>query len=147
MEMVAVALEIEREKSFAPAKPKRLPTDTKPQPFITQVPLIDVFERLKRVKADIWQRDFCNRLQEATENRHVKGIRALVHAQPQLGKSIILGHSHNEFIAGSDFIGCNISFVLDKDSVVGRASKISSVCCADFNNDICFYFLYRFDFP
>ncbi len=102
MEMVAVALEMEREKSFAQAKTKRLPTDTKPQPFTTQIPLVDVFERLKYLKADAWQRDFCNRLQAATENRHIEGVRALIHAQPQLGKSVILAQVFAAWLFGHD---------------------------------------------
>ncbi len=48
MGMIAVSVEMERERVVAP----NLPTDTKPPPFITQVPLIDVFERLKRVEVD-----------------------------------------------------------------------------------------------
>ncbi len=77
-----------REIEFSYAQ--RLAGTTQPKPFVTQIPLVDVFERLKRLKADAWQRDFCNKLQEATEKRHIKGTRAIIHAQPQLGKSIIL---------------------------------------------------------
>ncbi len=91
--------EMEREAGGGADK---LPTDTKPRPFITQIPLIDVFERLKRVKADKWQRDFCDRLQTATENRHIKGVRSLVHAQPQLGKSVLLAQTFPAWLLGND---------------------------------------------
>ncbi len=94
MGMIAVSVEMERERG---GSAPNLPTDTKPPPFITQVPLIDVFERLKRVKADTWQKDFCHRLQTATENRYIKGVRALIHAQPQLGKSIILAQTDDYY--------------------------------------------------
>lgn len=73
---------------------------TEVQPIVVQIPLVDVFERLKKVKADNWQRDFCNRLQAATENQHVKGVRALIHAQPQLGKSVILAQTYPAWVLG-----------------------------------------------
>lgn len=76
--------------------------DTQPKPFITEIPLVEVFERLKRVKADVWQKDFCDRLQKATENRHEKGTRALIHAQPQLGKSVILAQAFPVWLLGHD---------------------------------------------
>lgn len=81
---------------------KKQRADTKPPPIKIQVPLIDTFERLKRVKADAWQTDFCNRLQEATINRHIKGVRALVHAMPQSGKSIILAQTLPVWLLGND---------------------------------------------
>lgn len=74
--------------------------DTTLKPFQTQVPLVDTFERLKRLKADNWQRDFCQKLQDATENQHDKGIRALVHAPPQHGKSVILAQVFPVWLLG-----------------------------------------------
>lgn len=74
--------------------------DTSFKPFITQVSLVETFEHLKRLKADPWQRDFCQRLQTATEKQHEKGIRALVHAPPQHGKSVILAQVFPVWLLG-----------------------------------------------
>lgn len=76
--------------------------DTKPKPFVVQVPLIDYFERIKRLKADSWQRHFCNYLQAACENRHVKGTLAEFHAEPQLGKTTILSQVFPAWKYGHD---------------------------------------------
>jgi phage terminase large subunit-like protein len=75
---------------------------TKLPQFKTRIPLVEVFERLKHVKADAWQRDFCNRLQTATEAQHVEGTRALVHAPPQFGKSVILAQIFEVWLLGHD---------------------------------------------
>lgn len=77
-------------------------SDIKPKPFITQIPLVEVFERLKRVKADHWQRDFCRRLQEATEKRDWAAVKAIIHAQAQMGKSVILAQAFAVWILGHD---------------------------------------------
>jgi len=83
---------IELFKVLHPSKKRQ----TKPSPLVTQVPLVDVFERLKRVKADAWQVDFCQRLQDAAEERHLDGkpaVRSVTHCEAQLGKSGIIAQA------------------------------------------------------
>src|SRR6187402_966195 len=67
--------------------------DTTPQPFTVQIPLWEYFERIKRLKADAWQIDFCNRLQEAAEQRNLKRFWEIYHAEGQLGKTSILSQA------------------------------------------------------
>lgn len=74
--------------------------DIRPKPFITQIPLVDAFERLHRVKADRCQRDLCRRLQEAKENQHELGTRAIIHIQSQFGKSVICSQVFPVWIFG-----------------------------------------------
>jgi hypothetical protein len=65
-------------------------------------PLVECFERIKRFKADRWQIDFGNRLQEATVTRHLKGIYSIIHAEGQLGKSSWLAQVYPAWILGHD---------------------------------------------
>ncbi len=76
--------------------------DTAPKPFTVQIPLAEYFERVKRLKADKWQINFCNRLQSACENRHLARTLAIIHAEGQLGKSVIQAQILNR---GSDSNG------------------------------------------
>lgn len=76
--------------------------DTKPKPFITQVPLVEYFERVKRHKADKWQHNFCQRLQEAAENRHLQQTLAITHAEAQLGKSVIQAQVYSSWLLGHE---------------------------------------------
>ena len=39
--------------------------DRAPKKVEVQIPLVEYFERVKRVKADAWQVDFCRRLEDA----------------------------------------------------------------------------------
>lgn len=73
---------------------------TEPEPFIVQIPLFEYFERIKRHKADKWQKDFCNRLQKALENRHFERFWAIFHAEAQLGKTSILSQAFPAWILG-----------------------------------------------
>ncbi len=76
--------------------------DPAPKPFIVQMPLVEYFERVKRHKADAWQIDFCDKLQKACEKRHIETVRAVVHAEAQLGKSVILAQCFPAWILGHD---------------------------------------------
>ncbi len=76
--------------------------DTAPQPFTVQISLVEYFERVKRLKADRWQRDFCQRLQQACENRHLARSLAIIHAESQLGKSVIQAQILNAWILGHE---------------------------------------------
>ena len=76
--------------------------DTAPKPFVVQIPLAEYFERVKRLKADKWQINFCNRLQTACENRHLARTLAIIHAEGQLGKSVIQAQILNTWILGHD---------------------------------------------
>lgn len=76
--------------------------DPAPKPFIVQIPLVEYFERMTRWKADPWQIDLCNRLQAAAEKRHVHGSDDLFHAEPQLGKTIIISQHLPAWLFGHD---------------------------------------------
>ena len=76
--------------------------DPAPQPFEVQIPLVEYFERIKRHKADRWQHDFCRRLQEAAENRHIKGAMLEFHAEPRLGKTSLLSQTFPAWLFGHD---------------------------------------------
>lgn len=76
--------------------------DTAPQPFTVQIPLVEYFERVKRLKADKWQVNFCQRLQNACQNRHLARTLAIIHAESQLGKSVIQAQILNAWLLGHD---------------------------------------------
>ncbi len=104
MEMIALSLEMERERGFHSEGFAReiAYIDLKPQPLIVQVPLVEYFERIKRHKADRWQIDFCNRLQTAATNRHIERDWTLYHAEAQLGKTTILSQAFPAWLFGHD---------------------------------------------
>ena len=62
--------------------------DTKPKPLIVQIPLVEYFERIKRLHVRNWQRDFLTRLQSAAEQRHSQKTWAEIHAEGQIGKTV-----------------------------------------------------------
>lgn len=74
--------------------------DTAPQPFEVQIPLYEYFERIKRHKADRWQKNFCDRLQDAAVGRHDARTWAIIHAEAQLGKSTILAQTLPAWLLG-----------------------------------------------
>ncbi len=76
--------------------------DTAPKPFIVKIPLVEYFERIKRLKTDRWQKDFCSRLEQASSERHIHRSWALIHAEAQLGKSSILAQAYSAWILGHD---------------------------------------------
>jgi phage terminase large subunit-like protein len=76
--------------------------DSKPRKFVVQIPLVDYFERVKRYRADRWQRDFCNRLQHIAETRHEKRYWGIFHAEGQLGKTTILSQCFPAWLMGND---------------------------------------------
>ncbi len=88
-----------------PVSPKDRPIDyidPAPKPFVVQVPLVEYFERIKRLKADRWQHHFCNYLQNAVANRHLKATWAEFHAEAQLGKTTILSQAFKAWCLGHD---------------------------------------------
>jgi len=64
--------------------------DPTPKPITAQIGLVEYFERIKRLRADKWQRHFLEYLQASVENRHIKPTWAEFHAQAQLGKTVAL---------------------------------------------------------
>lgn len=76
--------------------------DPSPRPFIVQVPLVEYFERMTRWKADPWQIDMGNRLQKAAEHRHIRGVRQVLHAEPQIGKTIWISQHLPAWLFGHD---------------------------------------------
>lgn len=76
--------------------------DPTPTPFVVQIPLVEYFERMTQWKADPWQVDLCDRLQKAAENRHIKGVDQLFHAEPQLGKTIVVSQHLPAWLFGQD---------------------------------------------
>ncbi len=91
---------VEPDETFRKRKVKYL--ETVPQPVEKIIDLVEFFERVKRHKADAWQIDFCARIQDAFLNRHERTARALVHAEAQLGKSVILAQCYPAWILGHD---------------------------------------------
>lgn len=87
---------------ISPAKKEIQYIDVAPKPLIVQVPLVEYFERVKRLKADKWQKDFCQRLQDAAVNRHIKPTLAITHAEAQIGKSILQAQLYNSWLLGHD---------------------------------------------
>jgi len=76
--------------------------DIAPPRFEVQVPLVEVFERVKRFKADAWQRQFCEYLQNASTGQADARTWAVVHAPGQQGKSVILAQVYPAWILGHD---------------------------------------------
>jgi predicted phage terminase large subunit-like protein len=61
---------------------------------------VEYFERIKRLRTDRWQKDFCERLQNASLNRATKREWAIIHAEGQLGKSSILAQAYPAWLLG-----------------------------------------------
>ena len=76
--------------------------DPAPKPFEVQIPLVEYFERIKRLRADDWQKHFCQYLQDAVVNRHTKPTWAEFHAQAQMGKTVILSQAFKAWCFGHD---------------------------------------------
>lgn len=91
---------VEPDQTFKQKKIKYL--ETSPPAVEKRVDLVEFFERVKRHKADAWQIDFCTRIESAFLNRHERTVRALVHAEAQLGKSVILAQCYPAWILGHD---------------------------------------------
>lgn len=77
-------------------------TDTTPEPFEVRMPFVEYFERIKKLRADQWQVHFCEYLQNAVVNRHIKPTFAEFHAQAQLGKTTILSQAFPAWCLGHD---------------------------------------------
>jgi predicted phage terminase large subunit-like protein len=76
--------------------------DLVPKKWRTQIPLVEYFERIKRHKADKWQRNLCEHLQHALENRHIARWWGIIHAEGQLGKTSIISQCFPAWIFGHD---------------------------------------------
>lgn len=76
--------------------------DPAPKPFTIQIPLVEYFERITRLKADRWQHDFCSRLQTAVETRHIAPSFTEYHAEAQLGKTRVLSQVFPAWCFGHD---------------------------------------------
>ena len=76
--------------------------DIAPPPFEPTIPLVELFERLTRLKADGWQHDFCHRLEQSCADRSTARTWSVVHAEGQLGKSKILAQVFPAWILGHD---------------------------------------------
>jgi phage terminase large subunit-like protein len=102
----AIAVEVEMLHGYKPPRSyKNRPIeyiDPSPKPFITQIPLVEYWERQTRWKADPWQVDLGNRLQEAAENRHIRGVREIYHAEPQIGKTVWISQHLPAWLLGHD---------------------------------------------
>lgn len=102
--------ELSREEFFRRATqsfnltPKEKPEyfDTRPRLFELKISLVDYFELVTRLKADHWQRDFCTRLENAALNRYVTPTKTIIHAESQLGKSVILAQVYPAWLIGHD---------------------------------------------
>jgi phage terminase large subunit-like protein len=103
---VAIAVETETAMGWSRPVPYHLQPieyiDMAPRQIEVQIPLVEYFERIKRLKADKWQQHFCNYLQEAVVNRHVKPTWAEFHAQAQLGKTVVLSQVFKSWCFGHD---------------------------------------------
>jgi hypothetical protein len=76
--------------------------DPTPKKIEVQIPLVEYFERIKKVRADRWQKHFCEYLQNAVVNRDEKPTLAEFHAQAQLGKTVILSQAFPAWCFGHD---------------------------------------------
>lgn len=76
--------------------------DPSPKPIEVQVPLVEYFERVKRLKVPRWQAHFLNYLQDSVVNRHIKPTLAEFHAQAQLGKTVGLSQVFPAWCIGHD---------------------------------------------
>ncbi|HNU06127.1 MAG TPA: hypothetical protein PKO33_00075, partial [Pyrinomonadaceae bacterium] len=76
--------------------------DTEPRDIVVQIELIEYFERVKRLKADRFQRDLARRLQDAVVNRKTKRTLAAIHAEAQLGKTTLISQTFPAWIMGHD---------------------------------------------
>lgn len=76
--------------------------DPTPRPLISQIPLWEYFERIKRYKTDNFQKDLCARLQYAAENRHIQSVKQVYHAESQLGKTSVLTQAFSAWLFGHD---------------------------------------------
>ncbi len=76
--------------------------DPAPKPLKIVIPFIEYVERVKRIKLDAWQRNFCQRLEDAAVGRTKERVWAVIHAEGQLGKSIILVQAFSAWLLGHD---------------------------------------------
>lgn len=76
--------------------------DVKPRQITPIISLAEYVERIKRIKVDRWQQDFCDRLEASATGRHLERTWALVHAEGQLGKSVILAQAYVAWLLGHD---------------------------------------------
>jgi predicted phage terminase large subunit-like protein len=76
--------------------------DPAPKPFEIKMPFVEYFERVKKLRADKWQIHFCEYLQDAVMNRHIRKNWAEFHAQAQLGKTTILSQAFPAWCLGHD---------------------------------------------
>lgn len=76
--------------------------DRTPKQIEVQISLVEYFERIKRVKADRWQRHFCDYLQNAVVNRQATSTLTEFHAQAQLGKTVLLSQTFPAWCFGHD---------------------------------------------
>lgn len=76
--------------------------DPAPKPLVIVIPFIEYVERVKRIKLDAWQRNFCQRLEDAAVGRTTERVWAVIHAEGQLGKSIILVQAFSAWLLGHD---------------------------------------------
>lgn len=76
--------------------------DTAPAKIDVQISLVEYFERIKRYRARAWQRDLCDRLQEAAVNRNVKRWWGLIHVEGQAGKTTIISQCFPTWLYGHD---------------------------------------------
>lgn len=76
--------------------------ETKPKEIEIQIPLWEYFERIKRFKTDRFQKDLCERLQNALATRHIAAVRAIIHAEAQLGKTSVISQALPAYAFGHD---------------------------------------------
>jgi len=103
--LIALTSTIRDVRSGRVADPRMRPIDyidPAPKPFTVQIPLFEYFERIKRLRTDKWQKDFCARLEKAAVDRHIGRQWALIHAEAQLGKSSILAQAYAAWLLAHD---------------------------------------------
>jgi predicted phage terminase large subunit-like protein len=110
--------------------------DLTPKPFVVQIPLYEYFERIKRYKADRWQKDFCNRLQKALENRHLERDWTIYHAEAQLGKTSILSQVFPSYIFGQDPLFRYSLMMYNKTRSELQSEVVIMILQSDIHKDI-----------
>jgi phage terminase large subunit-like protein len=108
----------------------------KPKKIEVQIPFVEYFERVKRVKADRWQYHFCDYLQSAVENRLEKQSWAEFHAQAQLGKTSAMSQCFPAWCIGHDPLWQTILAMYNQSRSEAHSSVVLQILKSPMHRDI-----------
>lgn len=110
--------------------------DPTPKPFEVQIPLVEYFERMTRWRADAWQIHLAGTLQEAAEKRHIRGIRALYHAEPQIGKTVWISQHLPAWLLGHDPLFRFALAMYNTEQSEKHSKQVIRIMSSDLHKDI-----------